>query len=199
MVVVAGVVPLFTVLLLLVTAASAENPVDVLPDLTDDGVYVASSRVGDADPSAVIPVIQRAQAEGLTMSILWPSEPQPTTSAFARRVQEAGESDVVLVFGPEGDFGSFVAEDYEDGSIRAVNAARAAVSPAAKADAFLTGLLEEPVRERPAIINSLVRWIAILLGALVAAAVGEQMIRQYKRSRKRQAFEAAQQEADTPL
>lgn len=193
MVVVAGMVPLFTVLWVLVTAVSAENPVDVVSELADDGVYIASSRAGDADPSAVILVIQRAQAEGLTMGILWPSEPQPTTSAFARRVQEAGEMDVVLVFGPDGEFGSFVAEDYEDGSIRAVNAARAAVSPSAKADAFLTGLLEEPVRERPAIINSLVRWIAILLAALVVAAVGEQMIRQYKRSRKRQAFEAAQQ------
>jgi hypothetical protein len=68
------------------------------------------------------------------------------------------------------------------------------VSPSAKADAFLTGLLEEPVRERPAIINTLVRWIAILLAALVAAAIGEQMIRQYKRSRKRQAFEATRQD-----
>ncbi len=193
MVMVAGVVPLFTGLLVLANAVSAENPVDVMPELVDDGVYIASSRAGDADPSSVIPVIQRAQTAGLTMSVLWPSEPQPTTSAFARRVQEAGELDVVLVFGPEGEFGSFVAEDYEDGAIRAVNAAREAVSPSAKADAFLTGLLEDPVRERPAIINSLVRWIAILLAALVAAAVGEQMIRQYKRSRKRQAFEAAQQ------
>ena len=193
MIVVTGVVP-FMGLLVVPTAASAENPIDVMADLVDDGVYVAPNRSSDADPSAVIPVIERARAEGLTMSVLWPSQPQPTTSAFARRVQEAGEMDVVLVFGPEGDLGSFVADDYEDGAIRAVNAAREAVSPGAKADAFLTGLLEEPVRERPDIINSLVRWIAILLAALVAAAVGEQMIRQYKRSRKRQAFEAAQQD-----
>ena len=124
MILVAGVVSISTFLTVSAGPAAAENPADILPELADDGVYVASSRVADADPNGVLPVIQRAQTDGVSMSVLWPAEPQPNTSAFARRVQEASGIDVVLVFGPEGDFGSFVAEDYEDGSIRAENAAR---------------------------------------------------------------------------
>ncbi len=192
-VVVAGSVLLLAVFGLLAAPAAAEHPSEVVAELADDGVYVAPGRVADADPDGVTPVISQAQADGVSMGVVWPDDPQPNTAAFARRVQEAGDLDVVLVFGPDGAFGSFVAEDYEDDAIRAANAARDAATPAGKAEAFLTGLLEEPVRERPEIINTLVRWIAILLAALVAGAIGEQMIRQYKRNRKRQAFEASRQ------
>jgi len=171
------------------SAAGAENPGDLQADLTDDGVYVAPGRANDVDPGAVLATIERARAEGVSMQVLWPDDPHPNTGAFARRIQEFNEVDVVLVFGPEDQLGSHVAEDFEDGSIRAFNAARSADTPSAKADAYLTGLLEEPVRERPAIINTLVRWIAILIAVLVAGAVGEQMIRQYRRSRKRRLLE----------
>lgn len=165
--------------------ARAENPSDLQADLADDGVYIAPARAADADPDAVLPVIERAQAEGITMQVVWPSDPQPNTGAFARRVQELNQVDVVLVFGPDDELGSFVAEDFDDGAVRAINAARQASGPGPQAEAFLTGLLEEPTRERPAIINTLVSWIVILLVVLVAAAVGEQMIRQYRRSRQR--------------
>jgi phage gp36-like protein len=173
--------------------ASAENPSDVVPDLADDGVYVAPRRAAEVDPTAFLPVIERARIEGLSMYVLWPEEPQPNTGAFARRVQEATEVDVVLVFGPDGSRGNFVSEEYEEAAIRATSAARAFTEPVAEADAFLTGLLEEPVRDRPAIINDLVRWIAILLGVLVAGAVGEQAIRQYKKARQRQALRASRE------
>lgn len=165
--------------------AAAENPGDLLPELADDGVYIAPSRSSEAEPGMFLPVIEQARADGVSLVVLWPDDPQPNTGAFARRMQEASMIDVVLVFGPEDAFGTFVAEDYEEGSIRASAAARRTAEPAAKASAFLNGLLEEPIRERPAIINDVVRWIVILLLALVVGAVGEQMIRQYKKSRKR--------------
>lgn len=173
-------------------AASAvviENPSELQADLSDDAVYIAPRRAGQVDPGPVLPVIERARAEGLTMYVLWPDDPQPNTGAFARRIQELYEVDVVLVFGPEDQFGSFVSEDYEDGAVRALSAARQAEGPGAVVDAYLTGLLEEPERERPAIVNTLVRWIAILVAVLVAAAVGEQMIRQYRRARQRRALD----------
>ncbi len=175
--------------------AAAENPGDILPELADDGVYIASSRSSEADPGMFLLVIEQARADGVSMAVLWPDDPQPNTGAFARRIQEASMLDVVLVFGPDGVLGSFVSEDYEEGSIRASAAARASAEPATRASAYLTGLLEEPVRERPAIVNDLVRWVVILLAALVAGAVGEQMIRQFKKSRKRQRLQAQSETA----
>lgn len=169
--------------------ARAENPADIQSELADDGVYIAPSRSAEIDAGVVLPTIERARTRGVTMQIAWPEEPQPNTSAFARRLQEFNGVDVVLVFGPDGELGSFVSEDYEDGAVRAINAARLAGGPRAQADAFLTGLLEEPVRERPAIINTMVRWIALLVGALVIGAVGEQMIRQYRRGRQKRQLE----------
>lgn len=177
------------VALLTVAPAAAENPSELQADLADDSIYVAPSRVDEVDAGPVVQVMERVRAEGLTVYVLWPDEPLPNTSAFARRVQELYEVDVVLVFGPEGQLGSHVSEDLEGDTIRALSAAREVEEPAEIVDAYLDGLLEEPVRPRPAIVNTLVRWIAILVGALVAAAVGEQMIRQYKRSRQRRELE----------
>ncbi len=171
--------------------AMAENPSDVVAELADDGVYVAPRRAAEVEAVLFLPVVERARSEGVTMNVLWPEDPQPSTGAFARRMQEATSVDVVLVFGPDGSLGAFVSEDYEDSEIRAMSAARELSDPVAMSDAFLGGLLEEPVRERPAIVNDLVRWIAILVGVLVAGAVGEQAIRQYKRSRQRQALRAS--------
>lgn len=173
-----------------VTPALAENPGDILSDLVDDGVYIAPGRSDEADAGSFLPVIEQARADGVTMAVVWPDDPQPNTGAFARRVQEASMFDVVLVFGSDGVLGTFVSEDYEEGAIRASAAARAASEPTVKASAYLSGLLDEPVRDRPAIVNTLVRWIVILLVALVAGAVGEQMIRQFKKSRKRQKIRA---------
>lgn len=174
--------------------AAAEAPSDVATELADDGVYVSPRRTSEAEPGAYLPVIQDARVLGLTMGIVWPHDPQPNTGAFARRVQELTELDVVLVFGPDGVVGAHVSEDYDEDAVRALSAARAQTNPVEQAEAYLTGLTEEPVREQPAIVGELVRWIVILLVALVVAAVCEQMIRQFKRSRKRRAFENQQRE-----
>ena len=186
---------LVAIFALTATPAVAENPSDLIPELADDGVYIAPSRSSEADAGMFITVVERARADGVTLAVVWPEDPQPNTGAFARRVQEASLADVVLVFGPEDTFGSFVAEDYEEGSIRASAAARLVDEPVAKTSAYLTGLLEEPVRERPAIVNELVRWIVLLLAALVVAAVGEQMIRKFKKSRKLQKLRAQNEPA----
>lgn len=177
---------LMAVFALAATPVGAESPFEIVGELVDDGVYIAPGRTSDAEPAMFVAVIEQARADGVSLAVVWPDDPQPNTGAFARRVQEASMADVVLVFGPEDTFGSFVAEDYEERAIRASAAARAVDEPAEKASAYLTGLLEEPVRERPAIINELVRWIVLLLAALVVGAVGEQMIRAFKKSRKRQ-------------
>lgn len=180
---------------LLTSPSAAENPGDIVPELADDGVYIASSRSSEADAASFVPVIEQARADGVSLAVVWPADPQPNTSAFARRVQEASLLDVVLVFGPDGEFGSFVSEDYQEGSIRASAAARPIAEPSTRVESYMTGLLEEPVRERPAIVNELVRWIVILLVALVIGAVGEQMIRQFKKSRKRKKFQTQSESA----
>lgn len=181
---------LVAVFALTIHPADAENPIDIVPELVDDGIFIASSRSSEADPGMFIPVVERARAAGVSMAVVWPQDPQPNTEAFARRVQEASLADVVLVFGPDDAFGSFVAEDFEEDSIRAASAARDESEPVAKASAYLTGLLEEPIRSRPEIVDQLVRWIILLLAALVVGAVGEQMIRAFKKSRKLQELKA---------
>jgi len=181
---------LVAVFALTIHPAAAENPIDIVPELVDDGIFIASSRSSEADPGMFIPVVERARAAGVSMAVVWPQDPQPNTEAFARRVQEASLADVVLVFGPDDAFGSFVAEDFEEDSIRAASAARDESEPVAKASAYLTGLLEEPIRSRPEIVDQLVRWIILLLAALVVGAVGEQMIRAFKKSRKLQELKA---------
>lgn len=174
---------------------AAENPSEILAELTDDGIFIADSRSDEAEPGMFISVVEDARSQGVVMAVVWPEDPQPNTGAFARRVQEASLADVVLVFGPDDAFGSFVSEDFEEGSIRALSAARVESEPSAKASAYLTGLLDEPVRERPEIVNQLVRWIVLLLAALVVGAVGEQMIRAFKKSRKRQKLRAQNEAA----
>jgi len=186
---------LVAVFALTIHPAAAENPIDIVPELVDDGIYIASSRSSEADPEMFIPVVERARAAGVSMAVVWPQDPQPNTGAFARRVQEASLADVVLVFGPDDAFGSFVAEDFEEDSIRAASAARDESEPVAKASAYLTGLLEEPIRSRPEIVDQLVRWIILLLAALVVGAVGEQMIRAFKKSRKLQELKAQSETA----
>ncbi len=180
----ATLMPLVVLLVLPLVPAGAEHPSDIVPELADDGVFIAAARSDEADPGMFLPAIEEARAGGVSMAVVWPDDPQPNTGAFARRVQEASMVDVVLVFGPDDEFGSFVSEDYQDDSIRAAAAAREVDEPSAKASAFVGGLLEVPVRERPAIVNDLVRWIILLLAALVVGAVGEQMIRSFKKSRK---------------
>lgn len=174
--------------------AGAQNPSEVVPELADDGVYIATSRRGEANPTDFSAVIEEARSEGLTFAVVYPDDPQPNTGAFARRIQEASMFDVVLVFGPDGVLGSFVSEDYGEDAIRASAAAREAADPPGQAAAFLTGLLEEPVRERPAIVGELVRWIVILLALLVTGALAEQLLRQFKRQRKRRKLQRAQTE-----
>lgn len=189
-----AVLAVVAVVSLLAPPAAAEAPSDVAVELADDGVYISPRRSSEAEPGAYAPVVQDARVQGLTVGIVWPHDPQPNTGAFARRVQEITELDVVLVFGPDDVLGAHVSEDYEDGAVRALSAARAESSPVEQAEAYLVGLTDEPVREQPAIIGELVRWIAILLAALVVAAVCEQMIRQFKRLRKRRALERHERE-----
>jgi len=171
---------------------SAENPGDLLPEIADDGIYIAPSRSSEAAPSDFVAVIEEARGDGVQMAVLYPEDPQPNTGAFARRMQEASGLDVVVVFGPEGAFGSFVSEDFGDGAIRAAAAARELSEPTAKVEAFVTGLLEEPVRERPEIIDELVRWIIILMALLVTGAMAEQLLRRLRRQRKLRRLQARQ-------
>ncbi len=181
---------------LVAAPAAAETPSEVVAETTGDGIYIANTRRNAFDVSMFQPTVDAAAREGIRMIVAVPFDPVPTTTAFARRIREASDADVALVFGPDGVLGADVSEDYEDDEVRALSAARERTTPEGQAEAFLVGLTTEPVRERPEIIDTVVRWIVILLVVLIAAALLEQGVRQAKRARRRYLLRRARQEAD---
>lgn len=169
----------------IVGPAAAETPSQVVEEAAIDGVFVATARQRQFDESMFTPVVARAKDLGVTLIVAVPFEAEPNTTAFARRVREAADVDVAIVFGPDVEFGADVAEELEDGEVRAINAAREAVDPVAQVDAYLLALTTEPVRTRPAIIGKVVNWVIVLLLVLLIAAGSEHFVKIVKRIRRR--------------
>lgn len=158
----------------------AETPTEVVEQTAVDGVYIARG-VDPIDETLLIPVVERAQREGIEMVIIAPRDPQPDPEAFALRVRQAAEADVALSLGPEGGIYASVVEDYEDGIIRALNAAEAETNPGAAADVFLTELTTEPDRPLPEVIRTVVKVVIYLVVLLLLAAIAEQLFRRWRR------------------
>lgn len=165
--------------ILLATPASAEKPVDIVDGATE-GVFVAPGR--DVDTEGLQRVVDQAGAQGVSLLIAVPADPQPNASAFALRLRQLAEIDAVLVFDVEdGPPRGSVADDYFDGFARAEKSAAAATDPVEAADGFLAELLEEPPGGLPDIVNDVVRWVLILTVVVVVASAAEMTLRARRR------------------
>lgn len=183
----AALVAAFLGLMVLVVGSSpavAESPLAVAEDLAIDGVFVAPGR-DDIDEVAVAESIREARARGLRLVVVAPNDPQPSASAFARRVLEASDADAALVFPTEGGVEADVIDEFDSASLRALGAARSKANPVATVEAFTDELLAEPVRSVPPIVGQILRGVLLLAVALGGAVALEQLLRRmFGRSRQ---------------
>ncbi|MDH5291103.1 MAG: hypothetical protein OEY41_14005, partial [Acidimicrobiia bacterium] len=109
-------------------AALAESPTVLASELAIDGAYVAPER-SDVSEADLVEQTGRARALGLRLVVVVPNDPRPSPQAFARRILEATDSDVALVFPPGGGLEASVADDFRSQSLRALSAARSKADP----------------------------------------------------------------------
>ncbi len=151
--------------------ARAESPTEVAEELAEDGVYVGIGR-GSIDETALIAAVEEARFEGLRVVVVMPNDPQPSASAFARRIQEASEADAALVFPEEGQLETYVVDDLSGSRIRATERARQLSDPARAVEAFTEELMAENEAGTPAIVGRLINALilfTLIVGAVVAA------------------------------
>jgi hypothetical protein len=165
--------------------AAAETPSEVLAELVGDNTYVAAARQSEFDEAEFERLVVDARAVGVNLVIVAPLEVSPSTTAFARRVREASGVGVTVVFGPDGVFAVNVEQDLEDDATRAVNVASDVADPVERVETLITELTTEPVRERPAFFDRVLRWVITLLAVLIGAAVVERLVREGKKARRR--------------
>lgn len=168
----------FALLIMVPGPASAEQP-DVVVGLIDrnDGVYVPTSRNNDIDRTAVRAALAEADTLGFNAAVIAPLDPWPNNEAFALRVRQAGEYDIIISFGPDGEIDGSVDSEVEGDPLRARKAARAAASPQAAVSAYLTALVTEPVRETPSLAGDILKWAVVLVFVLAASVVLESYFR----------------------
>lgn len=169
--------------LLLGPSAGAQSPTTVI-DNASDGVFVSPVRARDVDSAGLAAVVSEAQAQGIAMLIVVPSDPQPSASAFALRVLQASDLDVIVVFGPDGPMSAAVSDDYRDGYPRAQKVARAADDEVAAAEQFLAELTNEPPGGLPDIVGDLVLAVVVLT-VVVGIATGVELAIRRERHQRR--------------
>ncbi len=157
-------------LISLAPTAQAESPLDVAEELADDGVFVARART-DIDEESLASAIQQARFDGLRIVAVAPIDPQPSGSAYARRIQEVVDADAALVFLEDEPLETFVVNELSGGHIRAQQRARAVTDPGRAVLTFAQELTAEQQPSRPALIRQL-----MLLALLLAAVVGAMML-----------------------
>jgi hypothetical protein len=157
-------------------AAEAESPQVVAGELAIDGAYVAPER-SDVDEALLVEQANQARALGLRLVVVVPNDPQPDPKAFARRVLEASDTDVALVFPPGGGLEADVVEGLESDSFRALAAARSKADPVVATEVFTRELLAEPDRPVPPVVSRTILTVLILAGVLAAAVILEQTLR----------------------
>lgn len=173
-------VAMVTSLVLLIGGpASAESPTRVAEGLEDDGVFVGFGRT-DVDEAALAAAVADARADNLDLVVVAPRDPQPSASAFARRVQEQTEADVAMVFPEDGQLEVYVIEDLVAERPRAIEAARVLDDPAMAVATFAEELGSVESSGRPAIIGQIIRALVIcslLIGAVVAIELAIDRVR----------------------
>jgi hypothetical protein len=160
------------------STAGAEPPSQVVADLAG-GVYVAPGR--SVDPESLVAVVDRARTAGVDLVIVVPNDPEPSVEAYAKRIRQAAGSDAALILGPDGEIegdvdGETLADDVKNLK-KAEIAARAATSPGAAAEAFLTELTAEPPGGVPAVVTDVSKIVIVLILFVGAASVAELLLR----------------------
>ncbi len=154
--------------------ASAETPTEIVEALAD-GVYIHSTRTGDASPEMFASVIDEATKDGISLIVIVPDESIPSASAFALRVRQAADADIAIVFDREEGVEASVVEDLDDRRIQALEAAREAATPTEAVSAYFTNITEEPEREVPDVVRTItngVFYLLLILGAVVFIELG---------------------------
>lgn len=166
--------------------------------MADDGVYVAFLR-RDIDEAALIAAVEDARFDGLRLVAVAPTDPQPTASAFARRVQEQTDADAAIIFPSEGPLETYVIDDLSSSRIRATEAARQFTDPARAVQAFATELGSVRESETPEIVNEVMRALVIMALVIGLIVFIEQTIAAVKKSNRKKAAarEAAASQADS--
>lgn len=157
-------------------AAAAESPSDVAKGAADDGVFVGPGRGRDVDEEALIRAVENARSSGLEVVAVLPADPQPTPSAFARRVQEQTEADAALVFPRDGPLETYVVEDLSAARIRATERARGFLQPAQAVEAFAAEVASERDTGTPAIVGRIINVVIVLALTIGVVVAIEQLI-----------------------
>lgn len=149
--------------------ASAEDPSVIAEAVSEDGVFVAPGR-SEIDEAELEAVVQNLRFQALRVVVVAPNDPQPSSAAFARRIQEATDADIAIVFPPESEdeevevrVEAFVIDDLQENHYRALQEARGFSDPARSVEAFGKEIQAEREVERPAIIGQLL-WALALMG-----------------------------------
>ncbi|MEZ5409362.1 MAG: hypothetical protein R2761_15140 [Acidimicrobiales bacterium] len=156
--------------------AGAESPTVLAAELAIDGAYVAPERT-DVSEADLVEQTGHARALGLRLVVVVPNDPRPNAEAFARRVLEATDSDVALVFPPGGGLEASVADDLQSQSLRALSAARSKADPVLATEVYIDTVLAEPSRSVPAVVSRTVLAVLILAVVLGGVVLAEQAIR----------------------
>lgn len=163
------------------TAALAESPTQLATELAIDGAYVAPERT-DVSEADLVEQTNHARALGLRLVVVVPNDPRPSAEAFARRILEATNSDVALVFPPGGGLEASVTGDLQSQSLRALSAARSKADPVLATEVYVDTVLAEPSRSVPAVVSRTLLAVLILAVGLGATVLLEQGLRRGGRS-----------------
>ncbi len=156
--------------------AGAESPIVVGGELAVDGVFVAPERP-EVSESQLVESVKQARALGLRLVVVVPNDPQPDPKAFARRILEASDADVALVFPPDGGLEANVVDEFASVGLRALTAARSKSNPVVATDTFTQELLAEPSRSIPPVVSRTVLGVVVLAVILAAVVMLEQGLR----------------------
>ena len=166
------------IVLIVPAVASAEDPEAVVRFIgITDGVYVAPSRRAEFDRDAIQVALAEAEDQGLTAAVIVPSDPFPSNDAFALRVRQASEIDLIISFGPDGEIHASLTNESDADVLRALRAARAADTPEGAVAAFLEDMVTEQVQETPSLVGDVMRWAIILVIVLAIAVALEAFFR----------------------
>ncbi len=165
--------------------AAAESPVALTEELEPDGVFVSRIRT-EIDEAALEAAIAEVRSDGLQLVAVAPIDPQPNGEAFARRIQEALESDAAIIFMPDGTIETYVIDELTPAQVRAAEKASAIADPARATLAFADELTSERVPGRPALVGQLITAL-VLFGIAIGLIVAiEQAVAGNRRRRTEQ-------------
>lgn len=153
---------------------AAEQPSTVITALRNDGVFIHNRRDDEIDRSRLVKVVQDAQALGYKMGIVVPLDPLPELRAFVLRVQQGGEFDVILGFGPDGEIEAETGNVLDGDRLSALAAVRKADGSAEDlAELFLTELTTDPEATMPESVRRIIKWVIWFVAILGIAILVE--------------------------